>query len=70
MFAINFGCFCEINYFWLPFVQLLAHTNLGGISEFSHISKCQIQMNRQNVHYKNIRQYERIDDSQRLHLSV
>jgi len=27
-------------------------------------------MNRQNVQYKNIRQYERIEDSQRLHLSV
>ena len=27
MFATNFGCFCKINYFWLTYVQLLAHTN-------------------------------------------
>ncbi len=48
MFAINFGCFCEINYFWLPFVQLLAHTNLGGISEFSQ----QLKLIYRNVKYK------------------
>ncbi len=39
MFATNFGCFCKINYFWLPCVQLLAHTNLGGVSEFSQENK-------------------------------
>ncbi len=37
MFATNLGCFCEINYFWLTYVQLLAHTNLGGVSEFSQV---------------------------------
>lgn len=39
MFATNLGCFCEINYFWLTYVQLLAHTNLGGVSEFSQENK-------------------------------
>lgn len=39
MLATNFGCFCKINYFWLPCVQLLAHTNLGGVSEFSQENK-------------------------------
>ena len=37
MCATNLGCFCEINYFWLTYVQLLAHTNLGGVSEFSQV---------------------------------